>query len=670
MYRYILILLLITVELFALKVKAKQYGDIVKVKALIKSPMIGKVQATKRGMSPDYIKRIVAHVGGELVYDVALSPSWQRNPIVKFKYKYFGRSNNIKFTIIDNKGKKNTQSFKIKKSLFKDQDKHQKNSGSLINEKVEATDVWDTKVLQDAVSKLYRTSKFVKEKINISTSYTGDYHPDTHIVGISSDIQLKSIAVFAKIGEMPALVAMFRTPKNTIIDYRFNLKMYSYSGPGTEIIVVGEGQNGTFYKSTSYLGLSYDETRFIKGCEQRNNNLDTNSCKEIATEISLQKLKDYYQSLMKTSYLPASRKLLLQQNLWLENRKNVCPNSSSDCLSKYYQQRMQLLQKIYTKKHLGFTGQGVLCESFPGKQFSNNLLVFGGKAEYGKKVDYQIADSNRETHIIDVIVNSPDKPVGLILQGNYPSIWNIKWTKGTSIEAVIAFGNDKQFIAGLPKEIPILAGNDNKSCDLSFRYQGTFFTENHQHTYSGSLKHLAKKAFNKNFTSVFMAEQGNLLVGNNIDNKMKLYSSDDVLPESFRDKSKPLIGQTGLNRLLEEGKIRPLKEEDLTRWFEKMVRIKKSEKNRFNAVTDSTLEKWEREKRIQDILDKSHRTHRVFSTGYMILDKITIPIQAKAHYFLKEGVSYPDISMDDEPTIYEFDTMTCNGSAMSGCKNY
>ncbi|MBT5934119.1 lysozyme inhibitor LprI family protein [Sulfurimonas sp.] len=476
------------------------------------------------------------------------------------------------------------------------------------------------------------------------------------------------MAVFAKIRKMPALVAKFSIPKDTTVQYILKLRMQDYYN-GPEVVVIGEGRDGTLYKSISYLG-NYDKTRFIENCKKQNNNLDTNACRETANEISLQKLGSYYQSLMKTSYLPASRKLLVQQESWLLNRKNVCPSFNADCLSKYYQKRMDTLKKTYTKKHLGFTGQGVSCESFPGKLFSDNILIFGAKADHGKRVDYQVADSNRETHVIDVVVNSPEKPVGLILQGHYPSVWNIKWTKGTKIEAVIAFGDDKQFIAGLPKGIPILAGNDNKSCDLSFRYQGTFSTKDNQHTYSGSLKHLSQRAFNKNFTSVFMAEGGKLLIGNSIDDKTKFYTSSDAPPESFADKSKPLIGQAGLNNFLKEGKIRPLKEQDLDRWLQKMILIKKSEKNAVNVVTDSTLEKWEGEKKIQDMLSKRHDTHRIFSTGYMILEKITIPIQAKAHYFIKENVPYPDISMDNEPTIYELDTMTCNGSVASGCKNY
>ena len=135
---------------------------------------------------------------------------------------------------------------------------------------------------------------FVKEKINISTSYIGDYHPDTHIIDINTDIPLKSIAVFTNIGERPALVALFSIPKDAIINYNFKLKMHSYSGP--EIVVVGEGRDGIFYKSLSFLGLSYDETTFIKECEQRNKHSDTTSCEEIATDISLQKLESYYRS--------------------------------------------------------------------------------------------------------------------------------------------------------------------------------------------------------------------------------------------------------------------------------------------------------------------------------------------------------------------------------------
>jgi len=642
MYRYIFLLLLITVELFALKVKAKQSGDIVKVRALIKSPMIGKVQATKINVTPDYIKRIVAHVGGEIVYDVAISPSWQRNPMIKFQYKYLGRSNSIEFTIVDNKGKKSTQSFKIKKSLFKSKNNHSNRAKPSLNDKILATDVWNIKVLNDALSKLYNTSKFVKEKIKISTGFSGDYHPDTHIVGISSDIQLKSISVFANIGERPALVAMFSIPKDAIINYRFNLKMRSYSGPGTEIIVVGEGQNGILYKSTSFLGLSYDETRFIKDCAQRNNNLDTNSCKKIANEISLQKLESYYQSLMKTSYLPASRKLLLQQNSWLENRKNICPNFDVDCLSKYYQKRMDILKKTYTKKQRGYIHRDISCESFHGKTFSNNLQVFAGGSYRGKGVDFQIEDSSHQTTEFDVIVNSPNKPVALILGAYDPSVWNIKWTKGTKIEGVLAFGHHKQFVAGLPKDTPILAGNDNRSCDLSNNV-GLFFDKDTSSVYPKVINDLSKRVYNKNTTSMYHAEKGKLLFGDKISNETKLYMSEDTPIKSFIDKTKSLYGNEGLSKLLTEGKIRSLTNLELDKWTKKKIISSTPSFKMFIAPHEQ---------------------------GYMILDKISIPINAHAVYILDKGIPYPDVSAGDEPTIYELDTMTCNGSIMSGCKNY
>ena len=622
MYRYILILLLITVELFALnvKLKAKQSGDIVKVKVLVKNIMYGKIEAKKKGVAPNYIKRIIAHVGGEIVYDVSLSPSWQRNPSIKFQYKYRHRSDTIELTIIDNNDKKNVQSFKIKKSMFKN--KNSQKAVVFTNDKILATSPWDIKETHTAISQLYNTSKFVKEKIDIFTSFTGDYHPNTHIIGIHSDVKLKSIAVFANIGERPALVAVFRISKDAIIDYRFNLKMYSYSGPGTVITVVGEGYDGTFYKSISYLSLGYDKDRFIKGCEKQSNDLDANTCKDIANEISLQKLGNYYHTLMRTNYLPASRKLLLEQSSWLQKREKVCPKFDANCLSNYYQERMSILKKTYAKKssNLRFD-RDITCESFNGTVFSNNLDVYAGGSYRGKGVNYQIEDSSHQTTEFEVIVNSPDKPVALILGAYDPSVWNIKWTKGTKIEAVLAYGQHKQFVAGLPKGTPILAGNDNRSCDLSNNV-GSDFDQDTILLYQERKNKLSKQMYNKTITSMRQAKNGKLLFGDKISINTKLYSSKDTPTSSFIDKTESLYGDEGLNKLLKEGKIRLLKTTELNKWVK---------------------------------------------AGYMILDKISLPVNAHAIYILKKGTPYPDISAGDEPTIYDLNTMICNGS---GCRNY
>lgn len=641
MYRYIFILLLITAELFAIKVKAKQSGDIVKVRVLIKSPMYGKTEATKRKVSPDFIRRIVARVGGEIIYDATLSPSWQRNPIVKFKYKYRGRSNRIELTVINNKTEKSIETFKIKHSLFKRKTQVMKKPEPLINDKIE-TEAWNINVIKDAVSKLYSTSKFVKEKIDISTSYTGDYHPDTHIVNISSDVQLKSLAVFSNIGTRPALVAKFNISKDAIIDYHFKLKMHSYSGTGSEIIVVGEGLDGLVYKSTSYLGLSYNGSTFIKDCLKRNNALSVTECKEISNEISLQKLTSYHRSLMRTSYLPTSRKLLLQQDSWLQNRKNVCPNFDADCLSEYYQERIDILQKTYTKKKRDYIHRITPCKFFQGKTFSNNLQVFAGGSYRGKSVNYQVEDSSHQTTEFDVIVNSPDKPVALILGAYEPSVWNIRWTKGTKIEAVLAFGHHKQFVAGLPKDTQILAGNDNSSCDLSNNV-GLFFDKDTRSVYPKMINNLSKRMYNKNTTGMHQAEKGKLLFGNKITNSTKLYTSGYTSIKSFIDKTKSLYGNEGLNELLKEEKIRLLTNLELNKWTKKKLVSLTASFKMFIAPHEK---------------------------GYMILEKVSIPVNADAVYILNKGVPYPNVSAGDEPTIYELDTMTCNGGIMSGCKNY
>ena len=207
---------------------------------------------------------------------------------------------------------------------------------------------------------------------------------------------------------------------------------------------------------------------------------------------------------------------------------------------------------------------------------------------------------------------------------------------------MLAFGHHKQFVAGLPKDTPILAGNENRSCDLSNNI-GSFFDKVTSSAYSEIINNLSKRVYNKNTTSMYHAENGKLLFGNKISNDTKLYTSEDTPIKSFIMKTKPSYGNEGLTELLKKGKIR--------------------------LLTDLELKKWKKTRIVS--LEHSFKMFIApFEKGYMILEKISIPIKADAVYILNKGVPYPNISAGDEPTIYELDTMTCNGAVMSGCKNY
>jgi sulfur-oxidizing protein SoxZ len=52
-----------------MKIKAKAKGDVVKVKAMFTSLMADKEEAIKKQIDVEYIKRIVATVGGKTVFE-------------------------------------------------------------------------------------------------------------------------------------------------------------------------------------------------------------------------------------------------------------------------------------------------------------------------------------------------------------------------------------------------------------------------------------------------------------------------------------------------------------------------------------------------------------------------------------------------------------------------
>lgn len=96
-----------------MKIKAKEKKGTVKVKAMFTSLMADKEEAIKKGISPSYIRYIVAKVNDAVVYEVTMSGFMSENPLVKFKFKG-KKGDKITFTTIDNENKTESGTTKIK----------------------------------------------------------------------------------------------------------------------------------------------------------------------------------------------------------------------------------------------------------------------------------------------------------------------------------------------------------------------------------------------------------------------------------------------------------------------------------------------------------------------------------------------------------------------------
>ena len=173
-------------------------------------------------------------------------------------------------------------------------------------------------------------------------------------------------------------------------------------------------------------------------------------------------MSDYYFKIQKTLDKKSSEEFLNLQRKWLNRREKQCDSLRVACLTKLYKKRIFELRKKYenlseytsinTQELQGIRNN---CK-LEGIDFSDDMVVYAGGAYSGKKIKYQIDQSGHQATQFEVIVNSPNEPVALILGAYEPSIWNIAWTKGTYVEAVVVTGYHRQVVAGLSNDTPIL----------------------------------------------------------------------------------------------------------------------------------------------------------------------------------------------------------------------
>ena len=101
-----------------MKVKAKLKNGVVKVKAMIKHPMMTYNMAEKKTGSRDnanFITHFSATVNGETVVDMSTSQFLSKNPIFKFEFKGIGKKGDkVELLAVDRKGKTYKGKAKIK----------------------------------------------------------------------------------------------------------------------------------------------------------------------------------------------------------------------------------------------------------------------------------------------------------------------------------------------------------------------------------------------------------------------------------------------------------------------------------------------------------------------------------------------------------------------------
>jgi len=97
-----------------MKIKAKEKGGVVKVKAMFKSLMADTEEAEKKKIKPEYITYIIGKANGKVVFEATTSGFMAENPLIKFSFTGAKKGDELEFTLTDNHGKTKTGKKKIK----------------------------------------------------------------------------------------------------------------------------------------------------------------------------------------------------------------------------------------------------------------------------------------------------------------------------------------------------------------------------------------------------------------------------------------------------------------------------------------------------------------------------------------------------------------------------
>jgi len=243
MYKLILVLLLSSLALHALKVKAKEKDQVVNAKVFLLSPMTEARYDSKTNkiLPPDYVTHIKAKVGNNVVFNAFTSPFFSLNPRIKFKFQGSVKGENIE---VVSKSNQNIIKNNISKIRHRNKEKKyssvEKDSLTNISEKV-----WQAQTVTKAIQNLYGSVEFSEG--NITLAIPNRIMLNNFPVLIKSSLDLESIALL-KTGDSKVTIAVFEVTKNGIVDYTFSLEKTNYNSRKTIIMtVVAKGKDGRFY---------------------------------------------------------------------------------------------------------------------------------------------------------------------------------------------------------------------------------------------------------------------------------------------------------------------------------------------------------------------------------------------------------------------------------------
>lgn len=235
-----------------MKIKTKQKGDELRVKFMIKNPMLTEEQAAKKRINVDFIEHMTLRVGERIVFDMSNSAYVSRNPMIKVATTNFTTDENVTLTITDNHGKTESKSTTIKVASPFSTQKKVLEKGEVRDYKKTNPALWRARTVTDAAEILYGNVDYHEGNFKITLPKVASNSGYVNII-IQSDLDLESMALLTN-ANPHSTIAVFSIPNGRKVDYALRIKAKNYVEP--YVVIIAKGRDGKFYKSIKIFQVS------------------------------------------------------------------------------------------------------------------------------------------------------------------------------------------------------------------------------------------------------------------------------------------------------------------------------------------------------------------------------------------------------------------------------
>lgn len=287
---------------------------------------------------------------------------------------------------------------------------------------------------------------------------------------------------------------------------------------------------------------------------------------------------------------------------------------------------------------LALPDDAVEC-GFPALPDSAGYRLYAAGAYGGRDAGFHIDRSGHEATLMDVAVNESDAPVALMLGSYEPAVWNIGWTSGTRIVAVLVGGHHRQAVTGLPADVPVIVSTHKGKGACGHFHVSPKKPE--------ALVPVAQRMFSRSIDMVYPAVEGRVVIGKPLAPGAGLVTDAHARPaRSFRVDDSQAGGPAGLAYAASRGWLREAGPADVAAWQDAVDR------DRSAAGTTPP------------VAGGRPRPTMSLHNAYVVLQAFEFPPGLhganSGTFFVPEGVPRPTGSAGHS-NVYDFNTLGCNG---------